>query len=178
MAEVEDFLARTKNAPAGGALGDFLQRTKGIGPVAPPDVGYYDPVAGADVPSQTGAADISFPGLRGAAQRIGGAAAQAYEDTPPILTPRGQQLVDQMGVLGPTIYNPLLHILGGVPAAYNALAAGTGQAIGEAGSPALGRDVYAASQFLPALVGMGAAHQAGMAGAGLRSLVTKPPPEV
>ena len=107
----------------------------------------YDPVSGAYIPL-SGTRNVA-PGLR----RIGEAAAGAYRETPPILTPEGERAVEQ-GALGPLIghylSNPLYKIAGGAMAAGNALFAGAGQLATEAtGSPALGRDVTMGLPLLP-----------------------------
>lgn len=81
------------------------------------------------------------------------AAAQAYQDTPALLTPEAQESVDKSGPIGRYITNPLLHIAGAAPAAMHALGAGIASTVsGTAdalGQPALGRDINMGLQVAP-----------------------------
>lgn len=80
-----------------------------------------------------------------AIDRVGQAAVKGYQDTEPVFTPKMQALVDDAGPLGRYIVNPVAHILGAVPAGFNAIGAGTTQAVNEAttaaGVPTLARDI-------------------------------------
>jgi hypothetical protein len=117
---------------------------KPAGPSLEDVVGSPDALA-ADIPqSQT-----PNPALA----RVGDAAAQAYQNTPSVLTPAAQAAVDQGGPVGRWIVNPALRVLGGAAAGANALTAGGAQAItetaGALGVPALGRDVNMLAQVAP-----------------------------
>lgn len=132
--------AETADVPGGGAAGGALT---GVGGVTPPP-GAVDATrsAWADAANRTGAA----------IGRIGDAAVEAYQASPPILSPKAQEWVDQTGPIGRWITNPLLHIVGGIPAALSAVGAATGHTayeVGEGIAPGLGRDLNILAQVAP-----------------------------
>lgn len=124
--------AEPASMPANGEFGDLANQPWAQG--AQPALGTVAPVAAL-------------------AKTIGGAAVQGWQDTQPLLTQRAQDAVDATGPIGRYIINPLAHIAGAVPAAANALGAGTSAAIGAgaeaAGAPALGRDLNMLAQVAP-----------------------------
>jgi hypothetical protein len=106
------------------------------------EFGYSDPN---QAPAATG-------DLAAAAGRVGQAAVEGFQQTPPLVTPYGQSLLNQ-GPLGRWLWDPLLSAVGVVPAAANALGGGVAQAITEGasaiGQPALGRDFNMLAQVAP-----------------------------
>jgi hypothetical protein len=93
------------------------------------------------------------PGLVAqAVDRVVQAGVKGYQDTSPVFTPQMQAIVDQ-GPVGRFVTNPLMHALGAIPAAANALGSAGAQAVVEganaAGQPALGRDINMLAQVAP-----------------------------
>lgn len=143
----DDFLKRTGATGTKPDYADFLARTGAV--AAPePETNTHFSDQGQNEYGITGDPqqfNQMKPGAAaGALDRIGTAAVQGYNDTAPIFTPKMQGIVDQ-GPVGRYITNPLMHILGAVPAGFNALGAGTTQAVNEAataaGAPTLARDI-------------------------------------
>lgn len=143
----DDFLKRTGATGTKPDYADFLARTGAV--AAPePETNTHFSDQGQNEYGITGDPQQFNQMKPGAAanalDRIGTAAVQGYNDTAPIFTPKMQAIVDQ-GPVGRYITNPLMHILGAVPAGFNALGAGTTQAVNEAataaGAPTLARDI-------------------------------------
>ena len=92
-------------------------------------------------------------GIAPAAARVGQAAVQGYQDSPPLLTPEAEAAVKQGGPVGQWLVAPAAKIVGGGLGLLNAAGAAIGQGAYEAGNalggPAMGRDFYMGQQVAP-----------------------------
>lgn len=113
--------------------------------------------------------DAEAPDPNSSMSKILGAAGQAWQDTPPILTPKGQEMVDQTGPIGRQIINPALKIAGAVPAAAHAGMAALSQSLMQVFGEKGGRDALALLGSIPMV-------HPEMQAALSRGLPTDPPP--
>ena len=82
--------------------------------------------------------------------RLAGAAAEGWRATPSILTPEGQDVINEMGPLGRQIINPALKILNIPAAGINALLYGGAELANQlTGDPRAGRDALMLAQVAP-----------------------------
>ena len=82
--------------------------------------------------------------------RLAGAAAEGWRATPSILTPEGQDVINEMGPLGRQIINPALKILNIPVAAANGLLYGGAELANQlTGDPRAGRDALMLAQVAP-----------------------------
>lgn len=82
--------------------------------------------------------------------RLASAAAEGWRATPSILTPEGQDVINEMGPLGRQIVNPALKILNIPVAAANALMYGGAELANQlTGDPRAGRDALMLAQVAP-----------------------------
>ena len=82
--------------------------------------------------------------------RLAAAAAEGWRATPSILTPEGQDVINEMGPLGRQIINPALKILNIPAAADNALLYGGAELANQlTGDPRAGRDALMLAQVAP-----------------------------
>ncbi len=93
--------------------------------------------------------DAETPDPNSSMSKIVGAATQAWQDTPPLLTPKGQEMVDQTGPIGRQIINPALKIAGAVPAVAHAGMAALSQSLMQVFGEKGGRDALALLSSLP-----------------------------
>ena len=123
-----------------------------------------DAVASASPPPTENAyPDLPFSGDYGQqvppelVRKIGGAMAEGWRATPPILTPEAQAHPLMQGFLGTQVYGPALSALGGFLGVGNALMYGGAQLANEVtGDPRAGRDALMIAQVAPvAHVGTG-----------------------
>ena len=106
----------------------------------------------------TGAAMVDDYGRPGGAtpaapepvRRVAAAAGEGWRDTPSIMTPYGEDLINKMGPLGRQIINPAIKVLNTPVAALNALIYGGAETANQVtGDPRAGRDFMAAVNTLP-----------------------------
>lgn len=81
--------------------------------------------------------------------RIADAAVQGWKGTPALVTPKGEDLINQTGPVGQQLINPALKIAGVVPAAAHAGMAALSQAAMEVFGEKGGRDALALLSSLP-----------------------------
>jgi hypothetical protein len=136
----------TAPAPAASAGKDDWVTAPKSGPQAAPTGGEFG-----DLSAQPWArGEQPSPSETAPAGRIINAAADAYRDTPPLVTPQGEDLINQAtGITGQTLINPALKVAGGVNAAAHAGMAALSQAAMEVFGEKGGRDALALLSTLP-----------------------------
>ena len=119
---------------------DYVQR-----PLTVPDA-----VTGAAMVDDYGRPVGATPAAPEPVRRVAAAAGEGWRDTPSIMTPYGEDLINKMGPLGRQIINPAIKVLNTPVAALNALIYGGAETANQVtGDPRAGRDFMAAVNTLP-----------------------------